>query len=200
MSINYQTCYGENYSDKKRKLNDSDQKGIGEEISVLMEVPQMMVNVFNTGNIDELRSLINTFFTEDCVFQTLAMQNEVRGRNFVLEYFESMTHSIPDMILEFRKTQFIEEMGIIVARVIGSGTKQFTDTSEYMYNLPRYGPSNIMLPHLREKALNIENSGGHFRFVSRGTWLMTLDSDFIKVRKFVMFYRPKQILEAPTIL
>ncbi len=166
---------------------------------VFIEIPGIMINLFNIGNLKELNSVITNFFTENCSIQSTAMAFEEFGRDRVMKLFLTVSQTVPDIFFLLKKVEFDKELGIVTARIGTTGTKQFTDHLDYMYDVARYGPSDKIDPGLRQKAIDIENAGGRYRFFSKSKWILTLNADLTKIKKMVVVQHLFQITEAPHI-
>jgi hypothetical protein len=182
----------------KRKLHSiSSHDNLSEETKVLMEVPKLLASLFNMGDLNELTKVIETFFLPNCTLLTSAMRFEEVGRHKIIELWHSVSRSMPDMIFIINKVTFDKDMGMITANCHFTGTKRFSDPLEYLYNTSLFGPPGSIDPILRQKALNVQNSGGHYQVFAKAKWHVILNADLTKIQKLIVVQKMYDIREAP---
>jgi hypothetical protein len=157
----------------------------------------LIVEFFNSGNHKELQIVINTFFADNCSFQTSMMEYEVYGKDKILEFFQSAHNASPDMIVMLKKVKLESELGVITSSLMACGTKQFQDAIHDLYIPRKYPKPGAVDAELWRKAWNIEKRGGHVRFVGKSSWTWLLNADMSKISKFVLMKRAIDISEAP---
>jgi hypothetical protein len=172
---------GESY--KKRKCDEVD---ISSTIRKFLEIPEILLSLFNAGNIDTLGVVINKFFDENCSFQSSRMMTEEFGRNHVIQYFCSISQASPDILIVLKSQLYDKDLGIIKVSTFSTGTRQFDATSDYLYSLARDSSSSAMDSELREEVLNMENTFGQFAIQEKSRWLMILNADMNRIKKFIV--------------
>jgi hypothetical protein len=193
---------------KKRKKRKSMKKGIldvrnidsasiveplGEGGDQILNFTLDLQKYLNSGDLDKLHETVNQLFEEDCSIQTSAMNAKEYGRAKVFELFLSASRTLPDIYIVLEKGKFNPTHGVITGVYKVTGTKQFGDPHEYLYNQIQFGPSTGVDTDLREKAFAIEGSGGRFQIESNLTMHFVLNPARTKFQNFIMMIKPKNV-------
>jgi hypothetical protein len=102
---------------------------------------------------------------------------------------------MPDAIMVPKVTKFNRKQGLVTSVLYCSGTKQFPDPFEYLFNVVTHGPSENIPSELRSKAMDIESKGRKYRMSAKFAWYIYLDPEWTRVCKFVMLVKVFDIRE-----
>jgi hypothetical protein len=156
--------------------------GVSERKSMLLMAPQTLQQSVNSGDFEKLRDFVYDACHDDCTFQSSSMTSEVHGKQRFLEFFWSLTQACPDFLLVINRTQYNASKNVVIAMMESSGCKLFSNQSEYLFNTLRFGPPDCVDPQLKERALEIENSGKHYKFVTDIVMLLFLNAECTKIQ------------------
>ena len=92
----------------------------------ILGLPRRLCAVSNLGDLDALRALIESEFTEDCLFKTCALEQPLRGREFIFRFYAALLEKHPDGFLIFQRS-FLDRTGNCIFKCVYSGTTLGTD-------------------------------------------------------------------------
>jgi hypothetical protein len=189
---------------KRQKIDRSfKNEELSDEIQILMELPGILINLLNSGNLEELDKTIHTFFTESCTFQVSHINAVKQGNDKIIEFLREASVSSPDLIFVLQKVKFDKNENIIVARAVGSGSKNFKEIKSKFDNMDKScGPVS---DDFKEKLLSSEKRflekpetgdivDSRVEIISKSTWLMKLNEERDQIDQFVLSYRLLEII------
>ena len=194
------------HSSKKQRLTTTSSTPFySERQKYLLNAPKELQKAFNAGNFDLLTTIIKEAFDINCTLQTSSMKKEINGLSNIIELFHTMSKSMPDIVLDLKKSRFNLRKRIITSIMDCSGTKQFeiNNNDLNLFNIFvsefEYGAEKIDLK-LKSKVEGIIMAGGHYRLHLKITWYFVLNHDMNKIKKFFALYKPLEVVESSSSL
>ena len=191
--------------DGKQTSTSSSTPFYSERQKYLLNAPKELQKAFNAGNFDLLTTIIKEAFDTNCTLQTSSMKKEINGLSNIIELFHTMSKSMPDIVLDLKKSRFNLRKRIITSIMDCSGTKQFeiNNNDLNLFNIFvsefEYGAEKVDLK-LKSKVEGIILTGGHYRLHLKITWYFVLNHDMNKIKKFFALYKPLEVVESSSSL
>lgn len=76
-----------------------------ERLHFLSTVPMLLAKALNSGSMEYFRLIVENSFLVNCTVKTTELQNEVTGRQFIIDLFFFIHKTIPDFIMEVSPSQ-----------------------------------------------------------------------------------------------
>ena len=166
----------------------------------LIAAPTQKIRCVNASNLKGIQRIIEDICEEDCTVKILTLQEPLIGRHHYLELYLSMLRMFPDFLLQHKKTIYNHKLNVISVFTESTGTMQFTDRSEYIHNLVRFGDkATTAVPEALVNAYeSIERAGGRVVVTARAVQHYVLNEDRTKVCKIVHIPKPISMVAAST--
>jgi hypothetical protein len=97
----------------------------------LRELPRRLSDAINTGDIAQVKTLIDDNFDVNCTVKTPAIAREYSGREYVFTLFESLLQSFPDFVFVCKKVRTTSYT--VACRINFTGTKAITAPNEHLF-------------------------------------------------------------------
>jgi len=156
----------------------------------LIEAPLRKIRCINASNLKGIQRIIEDICLEDCSVKFLALKDPLIGRHHYLELFLSLLRMCPDYLLKHKKTVYNQKLNVISVFTVATGTKQYSDRSEYMVNFLRFGEKDKTTAVENEKFITaydtIERNGGRAIFTTHTVQNWVLNEDRTKVCRIVV--------------
>ena len=151
----------------------------------------------NMGDLESIHKLVDEFFLHDVSIYTSAMNVEETGAERVKEYFVALTTSYPDLVLILKSTRYNPEHGVASMLMYGVGTSQFHHRSDYMVNAVLNTNSTSIEPELREKAVDIVNTGGVYQCSCKVHVHCVFNPERTHIQKFILIQKVLDVIASP---
>jgi hypothetical protein len=78
----------------------------GDDVYDVTNFPGDLMDAINTGHYERLCEVMGKYMVEDCSFQTDPSENEIYGRQHIIEYYQYLFEKRPDMVLILKMTAY----------------------------------------------------------------------------------------------
>lgn len=114
----------------------------------LREIPSKLSDAINSGDIGQVRALIDENFDVNCIVKAPAIATEYTGREYAYSLFESLLLSFPDYVFVCKRVRTTSST--VACRINFTGTKAITAPNEHLFK-PR--ECNLVNEILKSKKL-----------------------------------------------
>lgn len=175
------------------------------------QIPISLFKAFNGGDINKVKEIIKEVTLKNCTLKTLAIETELQGQNYVMDLFESLYESHPDVVIVAKKCRFCELTNQVLCRIYFAGTRivQYAKSSSDMtgtyadYLFKKRGSSlldEMDITTLSEADIiaikKLENAGCNLSVFAKGNMALTIDTCSGKVSKWLIEWTITSFREA----
>lgn len=141
---------------------------------LLIRTPKLLADAFNIGDINCIRSIINSVCDKDCVFQKTVEHPMLYGRHHFIELFECGNAVFPDAVII--TSPAILQHGIVTAPCVFTGTKLF-EPNNFLNHKENFAPRDCEGGQI----INFDGVGSVYEKGSINLFLDAKKTKFVKV-------------------
>jgi len=163
----------------------------------LSKAAHYFAELLNTGNMPRFRKFIDDVFTPDCLFNTNALPEAIRGRDNVFTLYSSVCRSFPDFVMVIQSYTVSDRTISILLDTFG--TRIAPDKDAYLYDFlkcslddPPAVPKFAQQKHFAE---SLVQSGRTLGFSSSSRILLVMNEDKTHFESFTSDVSEVKIFE-----
>jgi hypothetical protein len=174
-------------------------------LEAIRALPHHISGCVNSGNLKELKELVNTHFDENCTFRSRVIEENLVGRDYVFLLYEALLQALPDFIFVAKKTSFVKN--IAVNPVYFTGTRAFQAKNQYLFQRINCSMADVVAKHnhlaseerFQMKSLEsaLKAAGKKISVWGGGFMRLTFDIETFKVTHFEADWGLRAFKESP---